>query len=290
MPYQTILVHVDNTVQAMQRVRLAAWLARTPGCHVIGAALTGVSRLLYHGTPAGDPDAYLALHLAFLRERAVEAVAAFRRAAEANALASFEGRVIDDDAGAGLALHARVSDLVLLSQAGPAGPAGSTPDFRPYVLLHSGRPVLMLPAGLDDSFEPAQVMRRVLVAWDASREAGRALHGALPLLLQANRVSIAVFDDGPGGRTMLDAASADPLPFLARHGVRATLEVHAAGGWRARIGRDSIGEALLVQAADEGASLLVMGAYGHSRMRETILGSVTRTVLATMTLPVLLEH
>lgn len=290
MPYRTILVHLDNTVQASQRVRQAAWLARAPGCHVIGAALTGVSRLLYHGAPATDPDAYLALHLAFLRERAVAAVAGFRRAAEGNGLASFEGRVIDDDVGAGLALHARVADLVVLSQAGPARPNGNEPDFRPHVLLHGGRPVLLLPSGLDASFEPGQLTRRVLVAWDASREAGRALQGALPLLLEAERVSIAVFDDGPGGHTMLDAGSADPLPFLARHGVRATLEVHAAGGWRARIGRDSIGEALLVQAADEGASLLVMGAYGHSRVRETILGSVTRTVLATMALPVLLEH
>jgi nucleotide-binding universal stress UspA family protein len=290
MPYRTILVHLDNTVQAMQRVRVAALLARTPGCHVIGAALTGVSRLLYHRTPAGDPDAYLALHLAFLRERAVEAVAAFRRAAEANALPSFEGRVIDDDAGAGLALHGRVADLLLLSRAGEQRPHASEPDFRPYVLLHSGRPVLMLPASLDDAFDPGQLTRRVLVAWDASREAGSALQGALPLLRQAERVSIAVFDDGPGGRTMLDAGSADPLPFLARHGVRATLEVHAAGGRRARIARDSIGEALLAQAADEGASLLVMGAYGHSRVRETILGSVTRTVLASSKLPVLMEH
>jgi nucleotide-binding universal stress UspA family protein len=287
MSYQTILVHVDHTVHAVQRVRVAATLANEPGSHVIGAALTGVSRLLYHSIPDGDPDPYLALHLAFLRERAVEAVTAFRRAAEANALASFEGRVIDDEAGAGLALHARVADLVVLSQAAPA-PNGSGPDFRPYVLLHAGCPVLLLPAELDTGFDTTRLTRRVLVAWDASREAGRALHGALPLLKRAERVRIAVFDEGPASHTMLDAATADPLPFLARHGVRATLEVHP--GRRGRMQRDSLGEALMTLAANDDDGLLVMGAYGHSRMRETILGGATRSVLAAMTLPVLMEH
>ena len=286
MAYHTVLVHVDTTARAPARIRVAAQLVRASGGHLFGAALTGVSRLLYQRQPEAADDPHFALHLAFVRERAIQAVAAFRREAEACALPSFEGRVIDDEAGAGLSLHARAADLVVLGQAPPDTPA--VPDFCPHVLLHAGRPVLLLPAQPAAPVDAASMAREVLVAWDASRAAGRALLGALPLLRQAGRVCIVVFDEG--GKARLDAMAADPLPFLARHQVRATLEVHALGGRRTLLQRDGVGAALLALAAERHAGLLVMGAYGHSRMRETILGGATRSVLAGMRLPVLMDH
>jgi len=158
------------------------------------------------------------------------------------------------------------------------------------VLLHAGRPVLMLPANPAAEVNLTSLGREVLVAWDASRAAGRALLGALPLLQRAQRVNIAVIDEGGANRVRLDAMTADPLPFLARHGVRATLEVHALAGRRNLLHRDATGDALLSLAAERRSGLLVMGAYAHSRMRETILGGATRFVLAEMTLPVLMDH
>lgn len=288
MSYQTVLVHVDASARAAARIRVAAAIAQASGGHLVGAALTGVSRLLYQGYPAERADPTLALHLGFLREQAQQALAGFAREAEAAGLASFEARLVDDDAGAGIALHARGADLVVVGQAEPDPPpaAAAMADFPAYVVLHSGRPVLVLP----DAGQAEHVGRTVLVAWDASKEAARALLLALPFLRQAATVRIAVFDRAPGGRTVAEAAAADPLPFLARHGIAAELSVHALDGRRGRPRRHEVGDALLSLAADLSADLLVMGAYGHSRMRETILGGVTRTVFESMTIPVLMAH
>ena len=284
MAYRTVLVHVDDTPRAAARIRAAAELACAAGGHLVGAALTGVSHLLYQPGPGADPDPTLALHLGFLRERAQLALDAFAREAAAAAVPSFEARLIDDEAGAGIALHARGADLVVLGQADPGAPALA--DFPAYVVLHAGRPVLLLPyAG------PApRLDGKVLLAWDGGREAARALQLALPLLRRAASVRVAVFESGAASRTLADALAADPLPWLARHGVAAELSVHAVGGKRGPQRRHEVGDALLSLATDLPADLLVMGAYGHSRMRATILGGVTRTVFDSMTIPVLMAH
>ncbi len=287
MEYRTVLVHVDDTPRAAVRIRAAAALARAAGGHLVGAALTGVSRLLYQPGPGADPDPTLALHLGFLRERAQLALDAFAREAAAAAVPSFEARLIDDEAGAGIALQARAADLVVLGQAEPgAGQPPAMADFPAYVVLHAGRPVLLLPyAG------PApRLDGKVLLAWDGGREAARALQLALPLLRRAASVRVAVFEPGAASRTLADALAADPLPLLARHGVAAELSVHAVGGKRGPQRRHEVGDALLSLATDLPADLLVMGAYGHSRMRATILGGVTRTVFDSMTIPVLMAH
>jgi nucleotide-binding universal stress UspA family protein len=292
MSYRSILVHVDSSAQAAVRIRVAAQIALASGAHLIGAALTGVSRFLYYGTPSTDGDPHLALHLSFLRERANEALALFRSEALACALPSFEGLLIDDEPGSGLSLHARVADLVVLSHAEPHLPgmnaAGSPPtaDFVPYVLLHAGRPVLLLPR----QTQRLDLHGQMLVAWDASREAGRALDDSLPLLKDAARVRVAVFDDGAASRSLSEATTANPLSFLARHGIHATMEIHPAVARHSLLRRDAVGESLVTLVADSGVDVLVMGAYGHSRIRETILGGVTRTVYESMTFPVLMTH
>lgn len=288
MSYQTILVHVDDSARAAVRIRAAAGLARAAGGHLVGAALTGVSRFLYQGYPAEQADPNLALHLGFLRERAQRALAGFEREAGAAGLASFEARLIDDEAGAGIALHARCADLVVLGQAEPG--VAALADLPAYVVLHSGRPVLVLPYAGPSAGQAGPLGRTVLAAWDASAEAARALLLALPLLRRAGTLRIAVFDHPSGARTVAEAAAADPRPWLARHGIQAELSVHALDGTRGRHRRHEVGDALLSLATDLSADLLVMGAYGHSRMRETILGGVTRTVFESMTIPVLMAH
>lgn len=287
MAYKTILVHVDDSIHAAARVAFAATLGRQCGAHLVGAAPTGVSRFLFASMPAADADPTLALHLAYVRERAEKALAAFEVQLRAEDQASFEGVLVDDEPGAGISLLARAADLAIVSQADPAHDNPSAPpDFAAYVVMNAGRPVLVLPHG----GLPASAGRRVLLSWDASKEAARALALALPLLASAELVKVAVFDSRSGSRTVQDASAANPVPWLARHGVTAELEVHKVEARRGPHRRHEVGEALLAAARAMDADLLVMGAYGHSRFRETILGGVTRTVFEEMALPVLMAH
>jgi nucleotide-binding universal stress UspA family protein len=285
MAYPTILVHVDDSPFAAERVRLAAQLAARAGGHLIGAAATGVSRFLYHSMPPEKDDPTLALHLDMLRERARAALQRFSAQCKDGGPASCEAIVVDDDAGAGLSLNARAADLVVIGQADPHASRGAS-DLPAYVISNSGRPVLLVPL-----LAPVpSVGRRILVSWDGGREAARAMQLALPLLKDADRVRIAVFEVAASEHTVADALAADPRPWLARHGIRAELKVHAIDHQRRLSRRHEVGERLLSLAADEAADLLVMGAYGHSRFRESLLGGVTRTVLEAMRLPVLMAH
>ena len=285
MAYPTILVHVDDSAGAITRVRLAAQLALRAGGHLIGAAPTGVSRFLYHSMPPEKDDPTLALHLDMLRAQSRQALAAFSAQCQDAQLASFEAQVIDDEAGAGLSLYGRAADLLVIGQADPRAKALAA-EIPTYVITHSGRPVLLVPAtGASET-----VGRRILVSWDGGREAARALQLALPLLKTADQVSIAVFEVASSAHLADDALAADPRPWLARHGVKAELSVHAVEQHRMLNRRHEVGERLLSVAVDAAADLLVMGAYGHSRFRESILGGVTKTVLESMTLPVLMAH
>lgn len=285
MDFKTILVHVDDSVRSSARVGAAAAIARRSGGHVIGAALSGISRFLYQSMPSEASDPTLALHLDFLRERGRDALALFTKQMETGAVASYESRLIDDEAGAGISLHARAADLVVIGQAEPGQSGALMADFPAYVVIHSGRPVLLLPFGIGEC-DPG---RRILVSWDASREAARALQLALPLMAAATSVTIAVFDTRGDNRTVADATAADPVQYLARHGIAAELLVAPVEHKRGTR-RHDVGDALLLLAAARSADLLVMGAYGHSRFRETILGGATRTVLEGMTIPVLMAH
>jgi nucleotide-binding universal stress UspA family protein len=279
MAYQTVLVHLDVDPHCAMRVACAARLV-APGGILVGAAMSGVSRHLYRGIPAADSDEYLALHLQFLREQANAALAAFEQQTAQPGMPAHDARLLDDEAASGLSLEARVADLLVLSH------PDTVSELIAQVLPQAGRPVLLLPAGLAAQ---APVGKRVLVAWDASREAGRALAGALPILRQADLVELVVCEATSEEGVTRDVRMADPLPWLAHHGIQATLRVHGVAGG-GRFHRDVIGEALLSLAAAGNFDLLVMGAYAHSRLRETFLGGVTRTVLARMNLPVLLEH
>jgi nucleotide-binding universal stress UspA family protein len=151
-------------------------------------------------------------------------------------------------------------------------------DFPEYVVLYSGRPVLIVPYAGNFT----HVGRKVLVAWDGSQEASRAVDGALPFLREAAEVKVVVFNAERQVNMHGDQPGADIALYLARHGV--TVDV-----MQETTEQDS-GNALLSLAADTTADLLVMGCYAHSRFRELLLGGASRTVLASMTLPVLMAH
>ncbi|WP_219116304.1 universal stress protein [Janthinobacterium sp. UMAB-56] len=288
MTYKTVLLHIDDSAGRAARIEAAASIAQACGGHLTGVALTGVSRLLYQNQPDLDADPNLSLHLNFLRERATRALDGFEAQVRAAGVASFEQRVIDDEAAGGISLLARYADLVVISQYNAKDKSPSVMrDFPAYVLLHSGRPVLIVPyAPPLPLLAPPAAARNVLISWNASKEASRAVSAALPLLQRAGQVHVAIFDAQVHAAEHGEQPGAELTHYLARHGVEARLHLLDGGGVR----RGDIGEALLSQASDLSADLLVMGAYGHSRLRETILGGVTRTILQSMTIPVLMAH
>ncbi|MFZ4876703.1 universal stress protein [Janthinobacterium sp. Mn2066] len=288
MTYKTVLLHIDDSASRDARIAVAASITQACGGHLTGVSLTGVSRLLYQNQSELDADPNLALHLDFLRERARRALDGVEQQVRAAGVTSFEQRVVDDEAAGGISLLARYADLVVISQYHAQDKSPSVMrDFPAYVLLHAGRPVLIVPyAQAQPALAPPAAARTVLISWNASKEASRAVSAALPLLQRAEQVHVAVFDAKLHAAEHGEQPGAELLEYLSRHGVEAKLLLLDGGGTR----RGDIGDALLSQAADLSADLLVMGAYGHSRLRETILGGVTRTVLHSMTIPVLMAH
>ena len=174
--------------------------------------------------------------------------------------------------------HAYYADLLVLGQRDPKEASqGDVPaDFVESVVIDSGKPALIIP-----HISAADPIGRVaLVAWKETRESARAVAAALPLLQRAERVEVTMW--GELGSTQRGEPT-DIEAYLHKHGVKA--RVHRQGDET-----PELGEYLLSLVADFSGSLLVMGCYGHSRARELILGGTTRTVMSSMTVPVLMAH
>jgi nucleotide-binding universal stress UspA family protein len=279
MSYKTVLVHIDETSRSNFRVRLAAEIALIDGAHLIGTAVTGVSRFIYQDGNISANDPNLTIHLNFLRERAEKATASFNKTVNELGLSSYESAIANDEAGGGIGLQARYSDLVVIGQTNPDEPSPSVlPDFPEYIVMNSGRPVLIIPYTGD--FET--LAKRPLISWDASRESTRAVTDAIPLLKRADLVQVAIFNLKTQADAHGEQPGADIALFLARHGVNVEISVHKTS--------TDIGNALLSLSHDLDSDMIVMGGYGHSRLREMIMGGVTKTVLESMTVPVFMSH
>lgn len=277
MSYKTVLVHVDDSEQANERVKIAATVAMAEHAHLIGTATTGVSRYLQQAAMVPEFDVPVSSQLELLRSRAQRGLERFEVTARKIGIPSFEKRLVDDEAGGGICLQARYSDLVVIGQIDPKHPSPVVmPDFPQYVVLNSGRPVLVIPCvGQCES-----IGKRVLIAWDASMAATRAVTNAIPLLKRAQIVEAVIFNPQPPAQGA--QADSDIAPYLERHGIK--VEVLQRKTDR------SVGSALLSLAADQDCDLLIMGGYGHSRFREILLGGVTRAVLESASIPVLMSH
>jgi nucleotide-binding universal stress UspA family protein len=174
--------------------------------------------------------------------------------------------------------HSRAADLIIAGQTDPDWDATPLSDVAERLALASGRPVLAVPyVG-----RYPEVGRNVVIAWKATRESARAVFDALPILKLAEQVQILEIQEG-GGRGTAAAADSSIALALSRHGIKPTLRTSITGD----IG---VGDEILSRIADMGADLLVMGAYGHSRMRELVFGGVTRHIVRHMTVPTLLSH
>jgi len=282
MTYRSLLVLLDHTAACAGRTRYALQLAKRLDCHVVGLAPTDLVDLPVAPKAAASLNEYAALVWDALREEAERAADAFRDACHAADLRSHEAIIDEADKTTSLLRHARCSDLTVLTQADPSAPDYAvSKDLVESVILHSARPTLVLPyAGRSE-----RVGTRIMVAWDDSLEAARAVSDSLAMLQRAERVEVATWiesarTDDKALRSQLDALQR----WLMWHGVSAEVRVQTLG---ADVG---IAEAMLSHAADLNADLIVMGAYGHARWTERVLGGATRGLLDSMTVPVLMSH
>lgn len=277
--YKTVLVHVDGTARAAQRIEIASRLALLHDAHLVGTAPTGLSLYVFPvgGFAPGMPA--VTFPIEELRGVADRALDAFETSVRQAGVDKFERRRIDEEAGVGVSMQARYADVVVISQ---SAPGESLPylraDFPEYVLLNCARPVLVVPAaGVHGPFG-----KRIAVAWNGSADAVRAITSAIALMRAAEQVNLVVLNADTEGGIHGEVPGADMALYLARHGVR--VEVTAIDT------DEDAGEALLAYAADNSIDLIVMGAYGHSRFREILLGGATRTVLRASPLPLWMAH
>ena len=210
-----------------------------------------------------------------LAETAERIETAFRERLRLSSVAG-EWRVASGRISEAVVRQARHGDLIILGQVDPSHPPPANRHLVEDVLLTSGRPTLVVP--YIGQFRT--VGTNILVAWNSGREAARAVHDAIPLLARAASVTLLVVS--PRGQEIA-TDEADLIDHLARHGIHAKADRTVAPDI-------SVSDTLLSYAADVSADLLVAGGYGHSRLRERLLGSITHDLLQHVTLPVLLSH
>ena len=279
MAYKDLLVHVDDTKSCARRVQAAVDLAVAHEAHLTGLYVIADPSPAVFASGYVPPDLLDDLQRR-VRERAEAALARFAEVAARNQIA-FEtrtDRVLYTEVADALATNARYADLLIVGQADPDDPEG--PVYLPEaVTLASGRPSLVIPY-----VGPAPTLgQRITVAWSATREAARAVNDALPLLARAQAVDVVTVNprETPFGHG--EEPGADIALHLARHGIKVEVQ-------RIETRELDVANAILSHLADRGSDLLVMGAYGHSRLRELVLGGVTRTILRDMTVPVQMAH
>jgi nucleotide-binding universal stress UspA family protein len=271
-----LLVHLDASPGSAQRLEVARSIAQSQGAAV--TALYAVTPALMVVPFAPEAGASVA---ASLREIDDERRAAARRMLERSVATpgvhAVWAEVQDYPIVPAFVRQALYADLLVLGQYDASTPAPGVPfDFVESVIAASGKPAIVLPyEGL-----PPVVGETIAIAWKPTREAARAVGAAVPLLQRARRVHVLSWtgeEEGvSGGRLDLDG-------YLKLRGVEPVWH-------REDREPDFLGELLLTRAFDLNADLLVMGCYGHSRAREWVLGGTSRTVLRSMTLPVLMAH
>ena len=274
-----VVVFLDGRRQGSPIIELAAQLAHEHGAHLTGAFVW--PPLANEGSEA------------FVRGKAIKELIAsyeeeisgyekklrrsFEQAANRTGLQS-EWRSVRHQLAAGMVAHARYADLAIVGRSNTGGRDAIPLDLPQTLVLASGRPVLLIPP------DPSPTSRRrILVGWNASREATRAVADALPFLTRAEAVELLVVDHERDPAAYGDEAGPDIARHLARHGVRVDVRRMASGG-------GDVGHLILSRAEAFGADLLVMGAYGHARLTELVFGGVTRTALHEARVPVLMSR
>jgi nucleotide-binding universal stress UspA family protein len=254
----------------------ATSIAATFGAHIAGVSFL-YEPVIPDGTLGGIPVDLIELQREENSKAANDAISRFDAGVKKAGI-SAETRILDATFGGAATLFAQIArrfDLAVVGQAQREGGASDELIIE-GALFESGRPLVVVPY----IQKRGMTLDRVLACWDGSRTAARAIGDAMPLLERAKAVDIVIVAEE---RKSDEITGANMSEHLARHGVRASVKRIAKGDL-------AIEDVLLSYAADSGADFMVMGGYGHSRLREFILGGVTRGILASMTVPVLMSH
>jgi nucleotide-binding universal stress UspA family protein len=276
MNYKTILVHIDSGKHSEKRLEATIRLARQYDACLVG---------LYAFSPY-IPPGYIMAHMgeeitAAQNKIAVESMSraeeVFKKQTSSAGLEKSEWLTVFDDPVNAMTLQARYADIVVISQSDSSDDSGVAMDFPERLVLAAGRPVLILPNRGDFPC----IGTRILVAWNDSQEASRAVSSSIPLLRSASRVFVVTVNSKASKNNSIP--NENIIHYLGRLGVRAELKE----SYSVEI---DVGNELLSRASGLDVDLIVMGCYGHSRLREWVLGGATRTILDSMTIPVLMAH
>lgn len=279
MAFKTILVYCDTAPTNDKRVEAAAELARSAGAHLIGLFLRSNVVLPAYLEAGISPD-LITLQEQRGKELAAKAKASFEAICNRVGVSS-EWRDAQGDVYELASMNARYADVVVMGQFdSKLADPDVVPDLPETVALRAGRPVLILPY---IGFKGPLMGGHVMVAWNAGREATRAVNDALPFLQAAKAVTVLAVNPKAGARGHGEDPGADIALFLARHNVKVTSSFTVSDD-------ADPGDVILSRMADLDINLLVMGAYGHSRLREMVIGGVTKKILSSMTAPVLMSH
>ncbi len=175
--------------------------------------------------------------------------------------------------------YARFNDLLVLGQSNPDESQVMSEALADNLVLEAGTPCLVVPHTSSRQF----AAKRILVAWNASREAARTLKDALPILRAADYVEVLLVNPPQHEADKDNAHGKSVSSFLIQHGIKPVVEVITDS-------KAKPGDSIISRASEVSADIIVMGAYGHSRLREIILGGVTRKLLRQMTVPVFISH
>ena len=278
MSYKTILVHCDASPKLSQRLDVAVELAQRHGAHLVGVHVQAPFDVPAFFDGAMPMDDLFAAYEAAAKADREAAAAAFDKAIKGMHL-STEWRLAKGYVENELAVQARYADLLVVGQTDPDAESLTPTDLPETVALSTGRPTLVVPH-IGARSKPG---KSIMLCWNASRESARAASDAMPFLAAAEKVIVLVVDPRASAGGHGPEPGADVGTWLARHGVKATIQRDVAPD-------ADVGNAILSRAADHDVDLIVMGIYGHSRMREMVLGGASRTLLSSMTVPVLMSH
>ena len=280
MPYKTILTYLPDKKTADRLLNAAMSVARENDAHLVGLHVIPRVPVMYSVAAAEIPQAIVQQQEELLQAEANELREHFEETCRKGGVkAEWRcNRIEHADMASEISSQALCADLIVTAQ-NEEGVIGLVDDLPSRIVTEAGRPVLIIPR----TGNYPQIGKNVVIAWNGSKEATRASLDALPFLKSADGVKVLAID--PKCREGYDniALGGEMALCLARHDVKTKTAVTASGPI-------SVGDAILNRLADENYDLLVMGCYGHSRLRETLFGGVTRDLLEHMTAPVLMSH
>lgn len=279
MSIKDILVHVDQSARSQNRIDLAIQIAQQNNALLIGLFVES-----NYNVTAYTPGEFKGGWDDKTRRAGEAAQQRFEEQAKKGGV-KCEWRQVDrqgvrdSDVVDQVILHGRYVDLVVIGQTDPENNGNVPVELPDEVVVRAGRPVLVVP--YSGRYDLSSV--RALIAWNGGREAARAVNDAVPLLQYAKSAVVMAVNPSDSGSDHGDIPGADICLHLARHGIKAEAQHITAPDVR-------VGDVLLSRAADEGANLLVCGAFQNSRLKELVLGGVTRHLLGQMTVPVLMSR